>query len=343
MRELAAVVILAMAGAAMAAAMAQSDATQPTVAAQMTEMLQRGASGHSPTPEEIRAVESEPGVTDAAVAKEAVPLLAKALNDADGAMRQYGLAMLVGMQSLPDPVVTPVPASGDAAAAPAAAAVPAAAVPAAAVPAAAKGTAGIVASAGPAAYKGEVAKALTPAIPGIAARLTDDDPENRALAATVLGGFAPDPPAAVFSPLLGYLKRDDAVGAVGLAVVGDLLQFGRVSDETAAAITKYLRRPDQTSDERANLVEAIAAKPNQSQTVNKALLSYLDSDDAGLRARVILSLPQLDLTADVFAETKARVSDLAAGGQDSLQVVNAAKSVAKCWTAVKMTTGCPVY
>jgi hypothetical protein len=339
MREIAAVVLLAMAGAAMAAAMAQSDATQPTVAAQMTEMLQRGASGHSPTAEEIRAVESEPGVTDAAVAKEAVPLLAKALSDADGAMRQYGLAMLVGMQSLPDPVVAPVPASGDAAAAPVAAAVPAAP----AVPAAAKGTGGIVASAGPAAYKGEVAKALTPAIPGIAARLADDDPENRALAATVLGGFAPDPPAAVFSPLLGYLKRDDAVGPVGLAVVGDLLQFGRVSDETAAAITKYLRRPDQTSDERSNLVEAIAAKPNQSQTVNKALLSYLDSDDAGLRARVILSLPQLDLTADVFAETKARVGDLAGGGQDSLQVVNAAKSVAKCWTAVKMTTGCPVY
>jgi len=313
-------------------AAAQGDAAGPTVAAQMAEMLQRGGSGHSPTPEEIRAVESEPGLTDAAVAKELLPLMGKALGDPDAAMRQYGLAMLIGMQSLPDPPVTAqATASGDGtAAAPAPAAVPA------------KG-AGIVASAGPAAYKGDVAKALTPAIPSIAARLTDDDPENRALAATVLGGFAPDPPAAVYAPLLAYLKRDDAVGAVGLAVVGDLLQFGRVSDETAAAIVKYLRRPDQTSDARSNLVEAIASKPNQSQAVNKALLGYLDSDDAGLRARVILSLPQLDLAPDVFTEVRTRVADLAAGGQDSLQVVNAAKSVATCWTAVKMTTGCPVY
>jgi len=310
------------------AAAAQGDAAVPTVVAQMTEMLHR--SGHSPTPEEIRAVESEPGLTDAAVAKEMVPLLGKALSDSDVAIRQYGLAMLVGMQSLPDPVV----------AAPAAAVAPAEGVaPVAAAPATAKGPG----ATGPAVYKSEVAKALAPAIPGIGARLTDDDPDNRQLAATVLGGFAPDPPPVVFSLLLGYLKRDDAVGPVGLAVVSDLFQFGKLSNDTAAAIVRYLRRPDQTAAARSELVEAIASQANQSQAVNKGLLAYLDSDDAELRARVILSLPQLDLASDVFAETKTRITDIAAGGQDSLQVVNAAKSVSGCWTAVKMTTGCPLY
>lgn len=319
MKWLVAGVMLAMLGVAVAQEDAPVAAAGPTIAQQMKEMM--GRSGHSPTPDEIRAVESEPGVADAGVAKEAVPSLTKALADPDAAMREFGLAMLVGMQSLPD---TAAPATTDATAAK-------------------KAGAAAVTPVGPGAYKGDVGKALAGMIPAIAARLTDDDPENRALAATVLGGFAPDPPAAVFPPLLAYLKRDDAIGAVGLAVIGDLLQFGTVNDETAAAIGKYLRREDQTSASKTELVEAIAAKPIQSQAVNKALLSYLDSDDASLRARVILSLPQLDLAADVFAQTQVRVSDLASGGQDSLQVVNAAKAVTGCWTAVKMTTGCPVY
>jgi hypothetical protein len=147
----------------------------------------------------------------------------------------------------------------------------------------------------------------------------------------------------VYPPLLAYLKRDDATGAVALAVVNDLLQIGPVSDATAAEIARYLRRTDLTPDAQANLVEAIAGRPNQNQAVDKALLSYLDSDDASLRARVILSLPQLDLAPELFADTKARVAAIASGGQDSLAVVNAAKAVAGCWTQVKMTTGCPQY
>ncbi len=202
---------------------------------------------------------------------------------------------------------------------------------------------GTTPTAGPAAYKADVAKALVPAVAAIAARLTDDDPQNRGLTATVLGGFSPDPPPAVYPPLLAYLKRDDATGAVALAVVNDLLQIGPVSDATAAEIARYLRRTDLTPDAQANLVEAIAGRPNQNQAVDKALLSYLDSDDASLRARVILSLPQLDLAPELFADTKARVAAIASGGQDSLAVVNAAKAVAGCWTQVKMTTGCPQY
>jgi hypothetical protein len=73
----------------------------------------------------------------------------------------------------------------------------------------------------------------------------------------------------------------------------------------------------------------------------------LRSDDNSLRARVILSLPQLDLPAEDFADTKAMIAAYAAldpaSGQENLQVINAAKSVAPCWTQVKMTSGCPVY
>ncbi len=99
------------------------------------------------------------------------------------------------------------------------------------------------------------------------------------LTATILGGFTPDPPTAVYPPLLAYLKRDDAIGPVGLAVVSDLLQIAPVNDATADAITRYLRRSDQTSDSRANLADMIATKPNQSQAVNKALLVISTPDE----------------------------------------------------------------
>jgi hypothetical protein len=323
MKALAAFLMIA---AAMGAC-AQTDAPTTPLATQLSEMLHRESDGHSPTPDEIETVEALPGLTDAVVAKDLLPLLTKALADPDAHLRAYTLAMLVGMQSLPDAPVPATPASpADGALAPAKPQNPATNAPT-----------------GPGAYKSAVASALLPLVPAIGARLTDDAPDNRTLAATVLEGFAPNPPAAVYAPLFDFLKRDDAAGPVGVAVVSALLQFGQPGADTAAAIAGYLVRGDLPADTKASLVEAIAAKPNQSQTVNKVLLGYLDADDAGLRSRLILSLPALDLSADAFAAAKARVAEIVASGQDTLPVVNAAKAVSPCWTQVKMTTGCPVY
>ena len=122
-----------------------------------------------------------------------------------------------------------------------------------------------------------------------------------------------------------------------------LLQLAPLSPESVAAIAKYLHRADQTEDTRANLVDAIATSSNQNQTLNASLLSFLRAEDPSLRARVILSLPALDLTPDVYTETHARVAQLADNASENLQVVNAARAVALCWTTTKMTTGCPVY
>jgi hypothetical protein len=304
-------------GAGLAAA---QDAGQPNVAEQLREMLGRAGSGHSPTADEIRAVEGLPGLTDAKVARELEPLMEKALANPDAAMRGYGLAMLVGMQALPDAGANAAPVAGT------------------------NGpkNGSLTATAGPAAYKGDVAKALAPLAPAIGNELNDDDPENRLLAANALGGFTPNPPAAVDVALLGFLKRDDAIGPVGLAVVGDLLQ-GPLSDDQADAIVRYLRRSDQTPDAEANLVEAIAAKPYQNKIVDKAVVGYMDTDDPTLRARVILSLPALDLSLESYTDTKAKVDGIASGGQENPQVVSAAKAVTGCWTSVKMTAGCPMY
>jgi hypothetical protein len=277
---------LAMSGLGQQAQQSAPAAPQSPFAGLIAEYLRRDANGHSPTPDEIGAMASLQPAPDPASIAEAMPYLLKALENPDIPLHTFALTTIAGLQTAP-----PAP------------------------------TAEAPAPAGPATYKPEVAKALLPFLPQIAAHLTSEEAQpNRILTAAILGGFTPNPPAAVYAPLLAYLKRDEAISPVGLAVVTDLIELGPISDDTAAAITRFLRRSDQTSDLRSNLADLIATSPNQSQTLNKSLLAYLDSDDNSLRARVILSLPQLDL-----------------------QIVTAAKSVAPCWTAPKMASGCPVY
>jgi hypothetical protein len=279
-----------------------------TLAPRVAEVVRRSLNGHSPDAEELNSVSTS--TPDAADLQAAVPLLLKALANPDTPVRTYALTALAGLQ---------VALDTDAAAPPSSVA--------------------MVATA----YKSETTTLLTPAIANIASHLTEESIPNRILTATILGGFTPNPPAAVYPPLYAFLKRDDAIGQIGFAVVSDLLQFGPISEDTNAAVARFVRRSDQTPDSRANLVDLIATRSNQSQSLNKTLLTYLSSDEPGLRARVILSLPQLDLAPDVFADTRTRISQLADNTGENLQVVNAAKAIATCWTAVKMTNACPQY
>ena len=304
---------------------AQGQAAPAPIAARLAEVLTRSANGHSPTSQEIAAAGADL-VFDSAAVQEARPLLAKALDNTDVPVRTFALTLLIGLESSPAAAEN---APSAAAAADAGTANPTA------VP--------VPPLIGPSSYRLDVQKALAPVIPQIAARLTDESQGNRILAAGVLGAFTPDPPAATYAPLLGYLKRDDAISQVGKAVVDDLLQFGPLSEEIANAIARFLRRSDQTADSRSDIIDAIASHSHQSQALNKAVLVYLDTDDPTVRARLILSLPQLDLAPQAFADTRSRVSQLAANSSENLQVINAAKAVTSCWTATKMTTGCPVY
>ncbi len=299
-----------------AAPLGAQDAPPPTLAARTSVVYQRELNGHSPTDEDINSIGNITPAPPADQIRAALPTIVKLLALSDGPARTYALSLLIGLQNSADRL--------------AANAVPA---PADAAPVSAPVATG---------FPSETAKILTPAIPQIASHLTDETIPNPSLTATVLGGFAPNPPAAVYPPLYAYLQRDDAVAGVGLNVVQDLLDFGPLSMESAVAIGRYLRRHDQTSSARANLVDALSNSPHQSQPLNHTLLEYLDADDSSLRARLILSLPNLDLAPDVFADTKAKVSALADNANENLQVVNAAKAIVPCWRTTQ-TTGCPAY
>ena len=273
-----------------------------------TQLLRSLDNGHSPSQEEVAAAAGLPQPEKDDL-DSALPLILKALDSPDRDVRTYTLFTLSGLEVVPEK-----PADAKSTAAP---------------------SVGI--------YKGYVATMLATAIPKIGAHLTDEDEANRQTTVTVLQGFAPNPPATVYPPLLDFLKRDDSISLTGEAVVGALMSFGVPRPDVAEAIAHYLGRSDQTARSRADLIDTITLAPFQSQAVNAALLGYLDTDDASVRARLVLSLPQLDLSPEVFADTRAKVSILAANQGESLPVINAAKAVSGCWTGPKMTVLCPIY
>ena len=304
-----ALLFIALLAAGEAPAHAQQDAG--TLAGRLHVVIERDGNGHSPTDDEITTFSVVAPTPDADAVKAALPLMLEAAASSDDPLRTLGLTALVAIQGNPEGVASQVVLTQN-------------------------GQPNTV-------YKPGVAALLAPFIPKLAAHLTDEAQSERLLAATILGGFAPNPPAAVYPPLLAFLKRDDSISPVGVAVVADLLQAAPVAPETAAAIARFIKRTDQTPDTRASLVETIAGKPNQSQALNKAVLDFLQSDDPSLRARVILSLPLLDLSPELFADTRSRIAATAGDSGENLQVVNAAKAVTGCWTQPKMTAGCPVY
>ncbi len=289
------------------------EATPPgPLTARFTQLLRSLDNGNTPSQQEIVAAanQPQPEKDDLHIA---LPLVLKALDSTDRDVLAFTLFTLSGLEVMPEK------------------------------PAGVKGPEPPPSAPSIGIYKGYVATELAPAIPKIAAHLTDEAEMNRGTTVTILQGFAPNPPASVYPPLLDYLKRDDAISVTGEAVVGALLCFGAPRQDVAGAIEGYLGRSDQTARSRADLIDVVALAPYQSQAVNGALLGYLDSDDASVRARLILSLPQLDLSPEVFADTKAKVSILAANQGESLPVINAAKAVLGCWTGPKMPTPCPVY
>ncbi len=292
---------------------AQQPDKQVTLYDRLATMLQREANGHSPTDDDIAATRLINPAPSADEVKAALPAILLALQSPDGPARTYTLSLLVDIE-------TPANQPGYVA--------PPADVPHPPILNV---------------FPPPIAAILTTAIPQLATHLTDDVLPNRSLTATILGGFTPNPPPTLYPPLYNFLKRPDAIGETGSLVVDDILQLAPLSVDSVAAIAKYIHRSDQTSDTRANLADDIATSPNQNQTLNKSLIAFLSSDDSNLRARIILSLPALDLSPDLYTETHTRILQLVDNSNESLQVVNAARAVASCWTATKMTTGCPTY
>jgi len=179
--------------------------------------------------------------------------------------------------------------------------------------------------------RGDALPLLEPEIPRIAAHLTDDDTHIRSTTASVLGGFVIKPPDAVFSPLIAYLKREDAVSPVGSSVVFDLVRLGPQRPAVAAAIIAFISRPDQTPDSLVSCIDAIAHAQTHSEDIDTAVARNLDIPRATVRIAVIRDLPELQLPDEVFTTIQAHVRQIATNDQEDPAVRAAANTILPCW------------
>ena len=179
--------------------------------------------------------------------------------------------------------------------------------------------------------RGDALPLLEPEIPRIAAHLTDDDPHIRSTTASVLGGFVIKPPDAVFSPLIAYLKRDDAVSPVGSSVVFDLVRLGPQRPGVAAALIAFISRPDQTLESLVSSIDAIAHAQTHNEEIDTAIAHDLDIPRPAVRLAIIHDLPELQLPDEVFVITQTRLRQIAASDQEDPAVRAAANTILPCW------------
>jgi HEAT repeat protein len=179
--------------------------------------------------------------------------------------------------------------------------------------------------------RGDALPLLEPEIPRVAAHLTDDDTHVRSTTASVLGGFVIKPPDAVFTPLIAYLKREDAVGPVGSSVVFDLVRLGPQHPGVATAVVAFLSRPDETPECLISSIDAIAHAQTHSEEIDTAVAHELDITRPAVRIAVIHDLPELQLPDDVFTATQAHLRQIAASDQEDAAVRSAANIILPCW------------
>ena len=282
-------------------------------------MLQRESSGHSPTDEDINAAGTLTPAPTTGQVSDALPNLVKLLASPDGPARTYALSLLIGLQNSADRL------------------------PAAAVPAANADAAAPVAAPVATGFSADTAKVLATAIPQIAAHLTDEVIPNPSLTTTVLGGFVPNPPAAVFPPLYAYLQRDGAIAGVGLEVVQDLLSYGvpfqsnppSPSAVTCAAATRP-RAPAPISSMPS------APRPTSLSHSTKLCSSILPRTTTACAPASSFRSPSSISPRTSSRTQKPRSLDYLKTSTKTCRSSTLAKAVASCWTAPHIT-GCPSY
>ena len=187
---------------------------------------------------------------------------------------------------------------------------------------------------------------LDPYVPAIASHLTDPDQRIRGGTVVVLGSFI-QPPDTVYHPLIAYLRRDDAITAVGSSVVFELVRIGvthpdGLRADVEDAVIAYLNRADQTPEILEETIQSIAVGAFQSQRLDIAVLPFIDAPDPILRASTIEDLPQLTLPEQNFIAAKVHLQTIAANSNEPQKVRDAANKILSCWVNDRHKP-CPIF
>ncbi len=121
---------------------------------------------------------------------------------------------------------------------------------------------------------------LSPETSTFAALLVDPDIPIRRITGMAIQGLHPDASSPLLPVLEAYLAREDAVSTIGAGVAGVLMQAAPSKADSTSAIVQFMRRQDQTSKSRNDILQSIQVARPDNRDIGKEVAAYAgDPDD----------------------------------------------------------------
>ena len=121
---------------------------------------------------------------------------------------------------------------------------------------------------------------LSSATPTFTALLVDPDMPIRRISVLAVATLRPNASAPIVPFLVTYLARQDAVSTIGAAVATVLMEAAPNNADSTNAVVQYMRRKDQTSVTRNDLLNAITfVAKSHNREIGKEVASYADDPD----------------------------------------------------------------
>ena len=130
-----------------------------------------------------------------------------------------------------------------------------------------------------------------------AALLIDPDIPIRRVTGLAIGNLHLNASSPLMPILETYLGRQDAVSTTGAGVAGLLMEAAPNDAVSTNAVVQFMRRDDQTSASRGDLLIAISVAKSRSREIGKEVAGYADDPDEQTSIHAIETLQAMGKSA----------------------------------------------
>jgi hypothetical protein len=143
-----------------------------------------------------------------------------------------------------------------------------------------------------------------------AALLGDADIPIRRIGILAIANLQPDANSPIVPVLKNYLAREDAVSTIGAGVATVLMKAAPNDADSTNAIAQFMRRRDQTSLSRNDMLQGIDFAKSHDRKIGKVAATYADDPDDQTSIHAIETLQRMG--KDVVVDNQLSLSQAAA-------------------------------
>ena len=134
------------------------------------------------------------------------------------------------------------------------------------------------------------------------ALLVDPDIPIRRMTGLTVDNLRLDQSSPLLPSLQAYLTREDAVSTIGAGVAGLLMKASPNDAESVAAVVRFMRRKDQNSASRDDLLQSVRVANSHNREIGAAVAGYADDPNEATRINAIQTMQAMG--PDVIADNR---------------------------------------